>query len=254
MAMDPIYLRIRDRARQIVSRYPRADFYKNYPEARRISRNLFDTDEVIARLHRFVTTRLEEDLGHGLVHAVKVAIDAGTLVQIEAEQQGCAPDTIQNRIRTVQCAGLLHDIHRKYDNHAIIGACRARNILMKYPLSHPVIEEICLAIRNHEAFRETKTPATVKGTLTSDALYDADKFRWGPDNFTDTIWAMLSFYNPPLSSFIQTYPENMRSLAKIKNTFRTPTGKQYGPQFIDMGIAIGNELYQIIIDEFSEKD
>jgi len=44
----------------------------------------------------------------------------------------------------------------------------------------------------------------------------------------------------------------MKSLEKIKNTFRTDAGKQYGPQFIDLGIAIGEELYQVILSEFSD--
>ena len=44
----------------------------------------------------------------------------------------------------------------------------------------------------------------------------------------------------------------MESLVKIKSTFRTATGKKYGPQFIDLGLAIGQELYETIQSEFSQ--
>ena len=94
---------------------------------------------------------------------------------------------------------------------------------------------------------------TPEGAMASDCLYDADKFRWGPDNFTDTLWDMISFYNPPLTKFMARYPRGMEGLEKIKATFRTPTGKKYGPQFIDLGQAIGQKLYEVIQAEFSDQ-
>jgi hypothetical protein len=42
----------------------------------------------------------------------------------------------------------------------------------------------------------------------------------------------------------------MALLKKIRGTFRSRTGRRYGPQFIDMGIAIGEELYQVILTDF----
>jgi hypothetical protein len=36
----------------------------------------------------------------------------------------------------------------------------------------------------------------------------------------------------------------MRGIEKIKGTFRTATGKRYGPEFIDQGITIGNAIYE----------
>jgi len=88
--------------------------------------------------------------------------------------------------------------------------------------------------------------------IISDCLYDADKFRWGPDNFTDTIWEMVSFLNPPLKTFIEHYPKGMKSLERIKQSFRTHAGQRYGPQFIDIGLAIGEELYRVIREEFDQ--
>jgi hypothetical protein len=42
----------------------------------------------------------------------------------------------------------------------------------------------------------------------------------------------------------------MQSLSRIRETFRTATGRLYGPQFIDIGIAVGEELYEVIKTEF----
>lgn len=36
--------------------------------------------------------------------------------------------------------------------------------------------------------------------------------------------------------------EKMKGIEKIKDTFRTDTGKRYGPEFIDQGISIGNAI------------
>ena len=48
------------------------------------------------------------------------------------------------------------------------------------------------------------------------------------------------------------YPRGMESLEKIKTTFRTETGKQYGPQFLDLGLAIGQQLHDVILSDFSQ--
>jgi hypothetical protein len=43
----------------------------------------------------------------------------------------------------------------------------------------------------------------------------------------------------------------MESLERIRGTFRSPTGRRYGPEFIDIGIEIGWRLYDVILDEFA---
>jgi hypothetical protein len=50
------------------------------------------------------------------------------------------------------------------------------------------------------------------------------------------------------------YPRGMALLKKIRGTFRSVTGRRYGPQFIDLGIAIGEELYRIIRTDFANQD
>jgi len=248
--MQPIYARLRERARQIVKTFPPPDFYRDQSQACEFSERFLKNDPVIKKLNRFVAVHLDDNLGHGLEHAVKVTADAGALLFIEQQDADYGRSVLERRMRVVQCAGLLHDIKRKKKDHAKLGAALAQEILKKYPLAPGDIEDVCRAIRNHEAFKKDNLTTTSEGALVSDCLYDADKFRWGPDNFTHTLWDMISFYNPPLSKFMARYPRGMEGLEKIKVTFRTQTGKKYGPRFIDLGLAIGEKLYDVIQAEF----
>jgi hypothetical protein len=249
--METIYTRIQSRARQIVSRFPTPDFYKQEQAAITSSLELMENSQPIADLKTIVADHLEDDFGHGLQHAVKVSLESGSLVLIEGRHMSLSEQTITRHVLLVQCAGLLHDIRRKKKNHAIKGAEFTEKLLGDFPLSEKEIANICLAIQNHEAFKNKIEIDSPEGKLISDCLYDADKFRWGPDNFTHTLWEMVSFFNPPLETFLARYPKGMQGLEKIKHTFRTRTGRKYGPQFIDIGLGIGEELYRVIQKEFT---
>jgi hypothetical protein len=248
--METIYERIQVRAREIVSRFPVPDFYKDFAETNEFSRHFLNTNQDILILRKIVSKHLDNDFGHGLQHAEKVTLDAGALILIEGRRSGYSEKFMKRRMFIVQCAGLLHDIMRKQENHAIIGAEFAGKILKDFPLTSAETHDVCSAIRSHEAFKKKIRIDSPAGELVSDCLYDADKFRWGPDNFTDTLWNMVSYLNPPLPVFLEKFPKGMASLEKIKLTFQTHTGIRYGPQFIDIGIAAGKELYQVIKKEF----
>jgi hypothetical protein len=250
--MKLIYARIRKEALQIVSRYPSPDFYKDHFSSNELSRHYFETNPFTIQLRAFVARQLEDDFGHGLEHALKVAMDAGALMIIENKLTGSSNDVINRRVILVQCAALLHDIKRKQENHAVKGAAYARKVLKEYPFDPDEIEDICRAIQNHEAFKNNVKSETLQGSLISDCLYDADKFRWGPDNFRDTVWKMVTFFKIPVVKFMELYPDGMEKIAKVKHTFRTGTGKKYGPQFIDIGLAIGEELFDFINIEFAD--
>ena len=244
--MDPIFSPIRDRARSIVSLYSPPQFYKNCARACAQSRDLFETDPIIIRLRKFVSKKLDDDFGHGIDHAIKVTLDAGALMIIESKGSGAIKETVTRYAVMAQCAGLLHDIKRKSKNHAHLGAEYAQEILQEYPLTNAEIDNIGHAIRTHEAFKPLTGKGSPEGGLLSACLYDADKFRWGPDNFTDTVWSMITFSGMSLSEFIRLYPDGMKKLEKIKTTFRTPTGKKFGPEFIDIGLTVGRELWNFI--------
>jgi hypothetical protein len=248
--MDPTYARIRERARHLASRMPLPVFYQDCSDAARKSRQFFESDAIITRLRAFVTQCLDNDFGHGLDHAEKVTLDAGALIIIEGKRFQYTDAMMEKRLRVVQSAGLLHDIRRKEKNHARKGAEFARECLKRYPFSPDEIADIHQSIGNHEAFTEPVALDTPEGNLVSDCLYDADKFRWGPDNFTHTVWDMVSYSSVPPATFIALYPKAMKGLTRIRTTFRTETGCIYGPDFIDLGLAIGNKLLKFIQTEF----
>ena len=253
--MKAIYEKIRFYAIETASGYPEADFYRDYPDQVAFSLNFFSTDPVVGELYDFVAENIEDDFGHGLDHVRKVAKDAGALSIIEGQRlEGVSGygSELKHRVRMAQCAGLLHDIKRKHKNHAEEGALFSGKVLEQYFFSATDITDICLAIENHEAFRETKVCRTPAGELLSDCLYDADKFRWGTENFTHTVWAMVSYANIPIKKFMDLYPRGIAFLERIKNTFRTETGRRYGPQFIDLGLSVGEDIYKYIQAEYAE--
>jgi hypothetical protein len=248
--MPTVYDRLRERARAIIATLEPPPFYSECRTACTASRRLFDNDPLIARLKAFIHRHVEEDFGHGLSHLTKVTLDAGALIHIEGGNAGYASDYLERRMQLVQCAGLLHDFKRKEKEHAVAGAQFARELLANYPFETGEVEDISLAIRNHEAFKPPVAPASDSGRLISDSLYDADKFRWGPDNFADTVWEMVAYHQPSLQDFVSRYPKGMAGIERIKPTFRTHTGQRYGPQFIDLGLAVGRELLTVIQNEF----
>ena len=244
--MPSVYQTIQKQAALIALDFPPPDFYQDFRHFFETSRMFYETDPIIARLKAFVSSRIENDFGHGMNHVIKVTIDAGTLMIIEGKNSGYSENLIKRRMLVVQCAGLLHDIERKKKDHAIYGSQYADKLLRSYPLEPDEVEDIRLAIRNHEAFKPVEKIDSPHGKLVSDCLYDADKFRWGPDNFTETVWDMLAFAGTPIEKFIDRYPKGVESMSKIKDTFRTPTGKKYGPQFIELGVAIGRKIYEYL--------
>ncbi len=247
--MDPIYIRIREYARGIAANLPMPAFYQDFPDETRRSRHFLENDSTVSRLRRFVSENADNELGHGLRHAAKVAEDAGTIMLVECGHKENAGAQMNTLLTMAQCAGLLHDVKRREKNHAVGGAEKAREILQDYDLSGDCIETICLAILNHEAFQPTLDCPDRKSALISGCLYDADKFRWGPDNFTHTVWDMVSFANIPIAVFLEKYPGAMERLAGINTTFNTDTGKKYGPEFIELGLEIGRQLLEFINNE-----
>jgi len=181
---------------------------------------------------------------HGIPHCEKVAIEAGAVLLLESEANGHHGAGTEEMMRSVQIAGLLHDITRRGKDHSITGSIEAGRILEKFDITERHKGYITAAIRNHEAFRDVLVSHDESAKLISDSLYDADKFRWGPDNFTTTLWLMVESSGTSSESLFLTFREKMKGITRIKDTFRSETGRRYGPEFIDFGIEIGNRIYQ----------
>ncbi len=238
----PLYQTLRETAHRVAGTLPKPAFYESYKAVIRRADETLATDETICRCRTYLDES-QLECAHGLYHCEAVARDAGAIVLIEARERGVDPSRIESLFTSSIIAGLLHDIKRKEQDHAVRGSMEAERILTALGMSLRERQYIADAIRNHEAFQETFDRDDAAGRLVSDALYDADKFRWGPENFTTTLWLMVDARNTPPEALHRMFREKMKGIEKIKDTFRTETGKRYGPEFIDLGITIGNAIY-----------
>lgn len=240
------------KAQEFASRYQKPDFYVRFYSEVSKSKHLYFTDPVIILLREAVEERLSicEKLGHGLYHSSRVAWDCAALLDIELTQAGSLATSKHRILILGLAAGLLHDIARCEPNHAELGAKEAAKILRLFPFTEEEIGFICRAIRNHEAFKRPVPSINPIGQLISDCLYDADKFRWGVDNFTHTIWRMIDHQNLSPKDLIERFPWGIDGIRKIAYTFRTPTGRQFGPEIIENGIAIGRDIYRYLVKRY----
>ncbi len=252
--MADIYQEMIKTAQEIATSFPLPRFYTCCQEWLIISRNIYESDPRVKKCREIAYQELSEDFGHGLNHAEKVAVEAGALAYLEMEKNSWTEAECYEAGILAQIAGLLHDLRRREEHHAQASAAAAKIILKNIPLFSGEKENyITQAISNHEAFVEPKELTNPLGQIVSDALYDADKFRWGPDNFTVTLWEMLRFSKASLGRLIQRFPKGMKGIARIKDTFRSPTGKLYGPEFIDLGLQIGEKIYIYLKEHFGEE-
>jgi hypothetical protein len=239
--MNDIYEEMIDASRCIAASFPPPRFYASCGEWLNLSRSVFSEDAQVAKCRELVFHALQDNFGHGMDHAEKVAIEAGALVYIEGARLPLEDSTRREAGILVQIAGLLHDLRRGEKDHAKSSAAAAEKILAEFSLPP----------ENGRYIVEPKRVDSAIGQMISNALYDSDKFRWGPDNFTFTLWQMLRFSQAPVMRLIRRFPKGMREIAGIKDTFRTGTGKTYGPEFIDLGLKIGEKIYQFLQERFA---
>lgn len=250
--MEDIYSEMIAVSRGIAASFPPPRFYACCRPWLALSRSLYRADPQISHCRETVRQELRDNYGHGLDHGEKVAVEAGALAYAEAELRSWEEKEKARAAFLAQMAGLLHDLRRGEKDHARRGAEASREILGSFAFSEEEGRIIREAIANHEAFVKPRKLASGLGQMVSDVLYDADKFRWGPDNFTLTLWEMLRFKRASLTRLIRRFPKGMEGIARIKETFRTPTGRAYGPEFIDLGLRIGEEIYQYLRVRFAE--
>jgi len=249
--MEDIYEEMIATSKAIAAAFLPPRFYSCCAESLEFSRSIFAEDQRVVTCREIAYQELRNNFGHGMDHAEKVAVEAGALAAIEGARLSLK-DSSRREVNTLaQIAGLLHDLRRGEKDHAQASALAAASLLEELGLSPGQSRHIVEAIANHEAFVEPKKIDSAVGQMISDALYDADKFRWGPDNFTLTLWQMLRFSQAPVVRLIPRFPKGMKGIARIKDTFRTEAGKIYGPEFIDLGLAIGERIYQYLQQRFA---
>jgi hypothetical protein len=218
-------------------------FYEEKKSPIRASGKAFEENDTVQRCLKVVATE-GFFAGHAETHIRNVAIDAGAIVLIETDELPSGRQGGERLCFLAHVAGVLHDIKRSEPEHARLGAIEAERILKQFDFQPAERLMIVKAIANHEAFQVHAALADADGQLLSDALYDADKFRWGPENFTDTLWDMLALRKSEnIPMLFERFPRSMEGIVRIRDTFRTSIGRQYGPDFIDRGLEIGRRLY-----------
>jgi hypothetical protein len=239
--MNDVLHKLKEEARALSSEHQPL-FYTRFQTELSFAREMFFDHPMIIRCREDVLPFLSDSYGHGIQHAKKVAIEASAIVLIGGS--GLSMNTSRNLSLLAQLCGLLHDICRLDDDHARRGEELARIILQEYPLTDMDKEMICFSIRNHEAFAPVEEHADLLTSLLSDALYDADKFRWGPDNFTTTLWEICDYQEWTLKEVTERFPTGLEMMEQILPTFRTEVGQTFGPEFIQIGLALGKSLYR----------
>ena len=236
------YQKLQDSALKLAATLPKPSFYNEHSSFIRRSEEILKGHELIRQCRTYLDeSRLE--CAHGLCHCEAVARDSGAIILVEGQRQDLDRSEIEPLFIAAIIAGLLHDIKRREQDHAVRGSIEAEKILSTLGVDERSRSYITYAIRNHEAFKAVCDLDDKAGCMVSDALYDADKFRWGPENFSTTLWLMVTAHNTPLDALHRTFKEKMKGIEKIKETFRTDTGKRYGPEFIDQGLMIGDAIY-----------
>ena len=250
--MQDIYEEMMGACQNLARSFPPPRFYTCCRRWLDLSRSTYDQNLQVMNCSEVVLPELRDNFGHGLAHAEKVAVEAGALAYLEGERLSLGDRTRWEAGLLAQIAGLLHDLRRSEKEHAKVSAATAGEILRG--LSFIAAEQekyIVEAIANHEAFVEPKEIDTAIGRVVSDALYDADKFRWGPDNFTLTLWRMLRSSEAPIVRLIKRFPGGLKGIARVRKTFRSEAGKTYGPEFIDLGLKMGEQIYQWLQERFA---
>jgi hypothetical protein len=236
------YQRLQDTALKIAGGLPQPLFYSRHTAFLSRSEEILKSHELVRKCRAYLDES-QLECAHGLCHCEAVARDAGAIVLIEGDRKGINHADIEPLFTSAIIAGLLHDIKRREEDHAVRGSIEAERILKTLGMDERSRTHISYAIRNHEAFKATCDLDDKAGCMVSDALYDADKFRWGPENFTTTLWIIVGSRNTPPEALHRTFKEKMEGIERIKGTFRTETGRRYGPEFIDQGLTIGNAIY-----------
>ncbi len=245
-------VRVRHKAKILAGKCS-LEFYNHFSSEHVLSREVFFSHPMIARLREDVLPFLNDGFGHGIEHSKKVAIDAGVLVMVEKRRWN-SPQEIKRLCVLAQMSGLLHDICRQDEAHAQKGAEFSLVILQDYAISDQDRKNIAFAVANHEAFRETIQAEDHRQQLLSDILYDADKFRWGPDNFITTLWEICCYEEWSLQEIVARFPKGLDVIKKINETFRTETGRIYGPEFIRCGLEVGGQVYKLLLEDSRSND
>ena len=242
--MDSRLTELRDEAQALVAGLPRPAFYRDHASDVAQAKRLFFEHPLVDRLQQDCLPFLYDDYGHGIQHAKLVSVDAAAICVLELPDAAAAE--IRRSALLAQFCGLLHDICRLEPDHARRGAETARLVLRDYPLDDAEVDAVTHAVAAHEAFTDVPPAPSPLAALLAGALYDADKFRWGPDNFSTTLWEICDYEDWSVAEIAERFPKGLETVRAVESTFRTPTGRAYGPEMIELGLAVGERMAELL--------
>lgn len=251
--MNNVLTELRKEAKALAAAQPVPAFYRDMESKITFAREMFFDHPLVIRLQEDVLPFLYDEYAHGIYHSKKVAIEAGAIVLNEGEIEGVSSEDMREMVLLAQFCGLLHDCCRLEEDHAQRGAETSLVILNNYPLSERSKKLITGSIARHEAFKgNPPVENDILLKILSGALYDADKFRWGPDNFSTTLWEICDYEDWTTGEIVDKFPKGLEIIKSIGSTFRTVTGNKYGPEMINQGLEIGTQLYKRLLELTNE--
>lgn len=227
-------------------------FYEDLGAELAFARQMFFSHALARRCREDVLPFLNDDFGHGIQHSKKVAVETCALILDEADRLGM--DSAKRLGLLGLLAGLLHDTCRLEGEHPVRGAELSAFILRDYPLLDAEKSMIAEAIACHEIISPAAVFDNPDAQLLADALYDADKFRWGADNFDTTLWEVCNYQEWSLAEILEKFPAGLDMARSVRDTFRTTAGKIHGPEIIDLGLVTGKKIYQAMQSYCREHD
>lgn len=245
--MDPRILDIKRRAREISAARPQSAFCQECAEELHHASNLFFDHPLMHRLQGDALGFLNDACGFGVAHGKRVAMDAAAIVL--AEPSGLSPDERRRAALLAAMAGLLHDAMRHEEEHPERGADLCMRLLRGYALSPEERVWIAQAVALHEADLPLVENGPEAARLISGAVHDADRFRFGPDVFAATMWEYCDCDEWPLEEIAQAFARGAQRAAGCQGSFRTETGRRYGPAML----AEGQELARRFADMIRER-
>lgn len=242
--MDRRILELKRRAKDLAASRPASAFSRDLAEELAHAKDFFFDNPLVLRLQGDALGYLDEACGIGVEHAKKVAVDAAAIVL--AEPSGLDPEERRRLAVLAQLAGLLHDALRHEEDHADRGADLSLRILRGYPLSDEERRWISQAVAAHDSPKPPALEGPEAAILLAGALYDADKFRFGPDIFATTLWELCECDEWSLEQIAERFAEGPRLAREFAGTFRTREGRRYGPQLLAEGLSLAEELQRMI--------
>ncbi len=135
-------------------------------------------------------------------------------------------------------AGLLHDATRLDEDGEAKAAELSRSILAQYPLTDEERDIIARAIRDHEIRDGYIPPCDPRAALLSAALYDADKFRYGPDIYVTSLWEFCDYEDMPTPHALKCLSAAENRLPELSGTFRSRPGRSFGEEHLECGARL----------------